>query len=113
MFALDSMHVTTPCAIIPRSFSRACDHSAFAGVCMRCLYSCMSPVSGLMTGLHCCAVLSGGGPRNLLMLKMAIACCVALCTVTVQWVGSTAGVLKWDAEIHMLRYLYWYCMLWC
>ena len=78
VFIPDFMRIPTPCTIIPMSLARARDHNTFAGVHMRCLYLCMFPVSGLITEFHRCAVLSGGGPRSLLMLKMAVACCAVL-----------------------------------
>ena len=84
VFVPDFNRVPTPCAIVPRSFTRARDHTDFAGVRMMCMYSCIFPVSGLTTELHCCVVMSGGGPNILLMLKMAEAYCAAVGCVVAQ-----------------------------
>ena len=76
------IRVPTPCTSIPSSLDRACDHNAFTRVCRRYMYSYISPVIGFIIELHCCVLVSGGGPISLLILKIALTCYMFLDTAT-------------------------------
>ena len=46
------IRIPTPCTSLPRLFANAVSHNFFAGVRIKCLYSCKSPAASSTTTLH-------------------------------------------------------------